>query len=217
MNGSQVLSCAVRDAPPDWPVIRVLALWSWPAVEPAETAHREAARQRARELLLRHAGRDIASAFLVSVRTAGGACRASISHERDLSLVAWCKQGCIGVDLVDMEQLRNTAPQDLLAAARLYLGESASSASNQPADMTPAPRRFAEEWARHEAMLKCLGLGLDEWSLERQARLNECTTAVVAFPAAVIGGSARWVAAVAWRCPSAAFALPAMPLCRGIG
>ena len=197
MSEPDVHRCEVVDAPCHWPELHVLAV-----VHPRSTdlaAGREAARERVRALLLRCAGPEVAASAVASARAAPGACRASISHESSHSLLAWCEEGCIGIDIVSALRLADSAPPVLAATAALYLGPDAAAVISSAADASQARSLFADAWARHEASLKCLGLALDEWSPALQAQLATCLTAVVSPPSQDFVVSAGWVTRIAWR------------------
>jgi 4'-phosphopantetheinyl transferase len=94
------------------------------------------------------------------LRRGGGGVEFNLSHSGGLALVAvtW---GCeIGVD-VEVEE----PGRDLVALAKRALPpESAAAVREAP----PSERstRFYAAWTRHEARLKCLGVGLTETSLQ---------------------------------------------------
>lgn len=196
-----VQRCDVVDAPPGWPALHVLAVAHPVVAEQCDAAARAAARRRVRELLLRHAGPEIATPFLATARSERGAHRVSISHEPSLSLLAWCEHGCIGIDIVDRRRLAPADPQELADTARLYLGPSSPASASHRSDAPGARVRFAEAWSRHEAKLKCLGLELGEWVPALEARLSSCQSAVVQLPPADHAGASPWVARVAWQPP----------------
>ena len=197
MSELNVHRCAVLGAPRRWPQLHVLTVAHMRTSGLA--AGRESARQRVRALLLRNAGPEIAASFVAAARAGAGACRASISHESSHSMLAWCEQGCIGIDIVDTHRLADSAPQELAATAALYLGPDVAAVVSSTADASQARRFFADAWARHEASLKCLGLALDEWSPALQAQLATCLTAVVSPPSQDFVVSAGWVTRIAWR------------------
>lgn len=90
----------------------------------------------------------------------------SISYSQDLALIALCAGARIGIDVTE------TAPMpDWAAVARSYLGPAVL-ARLAPADGAARDKAFALAWAELEARGKCLGLGLQEWSAERHARLQ---------------------------------------------
>ena len=198
MNDDSVFwRCRVVGAPPDWPDLQVLAVMHPQVLGHAQS--RAAARQRTRRMLLQHAGRDIAGPVLAAESGAGGAGRASISHEDGFSLVAWCERGCLGIDVVGPNGLAGASPEELERMTSLYLetdsaGKVASAATGQG-----SKQRFAMAWARHEAKLKCLGLGLDECSAALQIRLTNCRTARVALPPPVTCDAVALEAWIAWR------------------
>ena len=202
MSEPEVQRCVVVDAPRGWPALHVLAVAHPRFADPA--AGREAARRRLRALLLRHAGPEIAAPLLTAARAARGAGRASFSHEQSHSLLAWCEQGCIGIDIVSPQRLADMTAPALAATAALYLGPQVSALIRSTPEVAQACKLFAEAWASHEASLKCLGLALDEWSPGLQLQLTSCLTAAVAPPAQDCAGSALWVARIAWRSPFSA-------------
>jgi len=77
----------------------------------------------------------------------------NLSHSGDLALVA-VSQRAVGVDVERIEPAR-----DLLAIAERSFGEAEVA---RVRDAAPHERAatFYEEWTRHEARLKCLGVGL---------------------------------------------------------
>jgi 4'-phosphopantetheinyl transferase len=89
-------------------------------------------------------------------RLAGSAGRLefNLSHSGELALVAVARAGAVGVDVERVEPDR-----DLLALAERALRVDAARAVK---DADPAARGeiFYREWTRHEARLKCLGVGL---------------------------------------------------------
>ena len=107
----------------------------------------------------------------------------SISHLPSLSVAAISLRGAVGVDVmaIDTQSLPDWAD-----VARDYLGPLAAKALQQ----TPPhnhPAAFAQAWTTMEACLKCLGLGLTEWTPGLAARLQECTLTTLALPAGSCG------------------------------
>ena len=198
MNGEPAFwRCRVVAAPPDWPALQVLAV-AHPGA-PGHAHGRDAARRRVRQLLLQHAGPAIAAPFLATDGSASGACRASVSHEQGFSLLAWCEQGCIGIDVVGPRSLAGANPEELAITARLYLGADPAEGAARTATPQAASQRFASAWARHEAKLKCLGLVLEEGSAALWVRLADCRTARVALPPSLGCDAAASTAWIAWR------------------
>ena len=192
-----VWRCSVVGAPPHWPVLQVLAV-KHPQVH-GQAQSRAAARGRTRQVLLQQAGPDTAWPVLAAERGDTGAGRVSISHEDGFSLVAWCERGCIGIDVVGPRGLAGASPEELERMTSLYLGtDPAGTAAVTPAGQS-CQQRFAMAWARHEAQLKCLGLGLDECSAALHTRLSNCRTARVALPPSVTCDAAALEAWIAWR------------------
>lgn len=193
-----VWRCSVRDAPASWPHLHVLMVDSNSPETHNESSRRAVARERVRELLLRHAGPAITAPLLGATSSARGAQRTSISHEKTHSMLAWCDRGCIGIDTVGMQALASIGMRDLDDMARLYLGPTALPWADAVGGEPPTRRRFADAWARHEAQLKCLGLALDEWSPALQTKLAACQTAAVTLPTTDRSSSGQWVAWIAW-------------------
>jgi 4'-phosphopantetheinyl transferase len=77
----------------------------------------------------------------------------NVSHSGRLALFAFAR-GCVGVD-VELDR----RPIDEAALARRAFSPGAA---RRIATLAPAGRReeFLREWARHEAALKCLGVGI---------------------------------------------------------
>ena len=110
----------------------------------------------------------------------------SISHEAGLSVAALRRNGRVGVDI-----MRIAPGFDWQAVARDYLGPQAvRRIASQPEPEQPLA--FAHEWTRLEAGLKCLGLGLQEWSPALAQRLESCRLMALDLPVGLCG-------AVAWR------------------
>ena len=110
----------------------------------------------------------------------------SISHLPSFSVAAISLRGAVGVDVmaIDAQSLPDWAD-----VARDYLGPLAAKALLQ----TPPhnhPAAFAQAWTTLEACLKCLGLGLTEWTPSLAARLPQCTIASLALPAGNCGALA---------------------------
>ena len=107
----------------------------------------------------------------------------SISHLPSFSVAAISLQGAVGVDVmaIDMQSL-----SDWANVARDYLGPLAAKALQQtpPRDR---PAAFAHAWTALEACLKCLGLGLTEWTPDLAARLQACTVISLTLPAGSCG------------------------------
>lgn len=80
--------------------------------------------------------------------------RFNLSHSGDLALVAVASGREVGVDLEKIEPAR-----DLLALAERALAPEAV-AEIRAAQPPDRPLAFYRAWTRHEARLKCLGIGL---------------------------------------------------------
>lgn len=114
----------------------------------------------------------------------GHAIGLSVSHEAGLTLAAIRRHGAIGIDLLRIEPLH-----DWELVAMNYLGRHAH---QRIAAMAPLqrPLAFVREWTRAEACLKCLGLGLVEWSDLLEKRMNLCETIELALPDGLAGAVA---------------------------
>lgn len=206
--------CRVPGAGPDGPRVWALAA---PAAAPGAPpeARRALARRQARaalRVLLADACGGAPDSITLSTEP-GQPLRAlqwpqlglSISHERQLSLLACWPGGDVGVDVVAHDATASTA--ELQRVAQIYLGQEMASekapVAVHPSFHAPDFRVFAEAWARHEAGLKCLHLPLTEWTPALAARLAGVRAAAVELPA---WAAAHCSAAVAWRAaaPSAA-------------
>jgi 4'-phosphopantetheinyl transferase len=78
----------------------------------------------------------------------------NMSHSGELALYAFSRAGAVGVDV---EIARR--PIDEVAIAKRTLGASAA-AHLQALDPTTRRQEFLRAWTRHEAELKCLGVGI---------------------------------------------------------
>ena len=115
-----------------------------------------------------------------------GAVHLSISHLPGLSVAAISLRGAVGVDVmaVDMQSLPDAAD-----VAHDYLGPLLAQALLQTAP-NHRPTAFAHAWTALEARLKCLGLGLTEWTPGLAARLQQCTVVSLALPVSSCGALA---------------------------
>jgi 4'-phosphopantetheinyl transferase len=161
------------------------------AVDTPNTSIRDAARQQVRQVLRELLGDE------ALVSTPGQAIRLvrpgskigiSVSHEIGLSLVAVNFAGPVGIDLMrslDSADWREQIP----ALAQDYLGpQIAQNLVSLPA--AAQMRYFAEAWTQHEARLKCLGLGLQEWQPVLAERLSACHVEPLNLPSGYIGAVA---------------------------
>jgi 4'-phosphopantetheinyl transferase len=78
----------------------------------------------------------------------------NLSHSADLALVAVARDREVGVDVERIKPER-----DLVALAERVLAPEQAAAVREAAEPERA-RLFYELWTRHEARLKCLGVGL---------------------------------------------------------
>ncbi|SEI18787.1 4'-phosphopantetheinyl transferase family protein [Pseudomonas asplenii] len=82
----------------------------------------------------------------------------SISHEGTLSVAALNLHGAVGIDLMQVQEV-----PDWETIACDYLGPRTTRQLQQVAE-EQRPTAFAQAWCLREAMLKCAGLPLVEWS-----------------------------------------------------
>lgn len=92
----------------------------------------------------------------------------SLAHDGWISIAAYYVHGPVGIDVMQVQ-----ATHDWYNVARDYLGPRALDLLARSSDAERA-QAFAQAWSGHEAHLKCLGLGLSEWSeLPAIARLQQ--------------------------------------------
>ena len=110
----------------------------------------------------------------------------SLSHDTGLSVAAVNRHGPVGVDIV-----RVSTAFDWRATAHDYLGpDVASDIAALP--LSAQNETFLKAWTQHEARLKCLSLGLMEWSPALHAHFSVLQTAPLDLPA-------EWLGTVAYR------------------
>ena len=108
----------------------------------------------------------------------------SLSHEAGLSVAAVNRFGLVGVDIVE-----TSTEWDWRGVALDYLGpDVATDIAAQP--LIKQNQAFLQAWARHEAQLKCLSLGLVEWSPPLQSRLVALNVADLDLPTGGLGAIA---------------------------
>lgn len=90
----------------------------------------------------------------------------SIAHEAKYALATICSGNRVGIDVV------NIADEfEWKDTALLFLGEAVLQyISAKPVNQQF--RTFLQAWARHEAQLKCIGQGMQEWSEELEQQLS---------------------------------------------
>ena len=112
----------------------------------------------------------------------------SISHSPGVSVAAICQNAAIGVDVMQIDAMTVAHPEWLRLAGD-YLGPQVK-AKLQSAPPPTFPGLFAQAWTGFEATLKCLGLGLTEWSPELSRRLASCHVMALDLPANYCGSVA---------------------------
>jgi len=111
----------------------------------------------------------------------------SLSHDSGITLAALYPGGATGVDVMRIDAL-----PDWEMLALDYLGP----AERDAIAALPAGRRdhaFAQAWTRMEACIKCLGIGLREWTPELQRLLARCSVRQLALNEG-LSGAVAWVA-----------------------
>ena len=172
-----------------------------PATENRQVA-RSLVRSALRETLAVLRGQPATSVDLVSPPGAAiyanapvGKLSLSISHSPSVSVAAICQGAAIGIDVMQIEAITLGDPEWLRLAGD-YLGPQVA-AKLQSAPPSIFPNVFAQAWTDFEAALKCLGLGLIEWSPELARRLASCQVMALDLPANCCGS----VATAAHICP----------------
>lgn len=112
----------------------------------------------------------------------------SVSHAPGLSVAAVHRHGAVGVDVMRIGEWADWMP-DWDTVARDYLGPQAQARIHQA---TPDQRAcaFAREWTALEARLKCLGMGLTEWTPALEQRLAGCMVTALDVPLGLCGAVA---------------------------
>jgi 4'-phosphopantetheinyl transferase len=155
----------------------------------AREAQRAHIRQAVREALAQLLDVGIGALALESVPgtaprvLVGGALCAvgvSISHAGAMSVAALRRDGRVGVDLMEVEEI-----PDWARVALDYLGMATACrlASMAPPERTLA---FAQAWTAREASLKLFGLPLGEWT----PLVGDCTVTALALPPGLSGALA---------------------------
>ena len=137
----------------------------------------------------------------VRVLAAGTPVRVAISHMPGLSVAAISTRAAVGVDVMAVGV--QSFP-DWARLAHDYLGPLAAKAL-QHAPLVDRPAALAQAWTALEARLKCLGMGLMEWTPELAALLSVCDVASLALPAGICGAVAIAQAAALAKPPSRRF------------
>lgn len=113
----------------------------------------------------------------------------SVSHMPGLSVAAIGTGAAMGIDVMHVDQGVPQMP-DWERVARDYLG-AAATAWLQSTPPAQRPAAFAQAWTCFEARLKCLGLGLTEWTPALEQKLAPCHAMALALPENCRGAIAR--------------------------
>ena len=153
----------------------LLSLALRPGLPRAEA--RKLSRATLQDALQHHFGCD---ANAVSVETASGNApvvkvgrqrvHVSFSYEKDWAFIALDMCSPIGIDVTFIHHQAEWI-EECAKVAREYLAPAISRKIEGLAGLERAIA-FAEEWALHEARLKCRGLPLQEWTSELEVRLS---------------------------------------------
>ena len=114
----------------------------------------------------------------------------SISHASGQALLAWHWGGPVGADLQAVDC--NASVSELLAVAKLYLNRKSLKVLIECSSSALFFENFTRAWVAHEARLKCVGIGLVEWSEAVDVQLSAIRCAPIPLDAYFKG-------AVAWK------------------
>ncbi|WNO06534.1 4'-phosphopantetheinyl transferase family protein [Rhodoferax mekongensis] len=158
---------------------------------------RKLARATLREAVQHHFGCD---AKAVSVETVSGKAplvkigrqrvHVSFSYEQDWAFIALDVRRPIGIDVTFINHEAEWL-EECVRVAKEFLPPAISRRIEGLAGLERATA-FAEEWALHEAKLKCMGLPLQEWTSELEVRLSGMRTGS-------LGDIAGFMVAYAWK------------------
>jgi 4'-phosphopantetheinyl transferase len=96
--------------------------------------------------------------------------RFNVSHSGTLGLYALCANREVGVD-VELAARRGKSKRDEVAIARKMLGGTVASRLQGLAD-EERKREFLRAWVAHEALVKCLGVGLGGMAAYDSGRID---------------------------------------------
>lgn len=136
-----------------------LHVWSIDLSRESPPRRRDVANAALRQILASHLGKDperieLASGEHGKPRLAGGELEFNLSHSGELALVAVSAEHEVGVDVERVQPDR-----DPLALAERALGVDDIRAVRE-ASPEESGLSFHQRWARHEARLKCSGVGI---------------------------------------------------------
>jgi len=143
--------------------LEFLHLWSIDLAREPAPRRRAAANDALRQILAAHlpegADVELLTGEHGKPRLAGGGLEFNLSHSGEIALVAVSAEHPVGIDV---EKVR--PDRDPVALAERALGADDVSAVRE-ADPAERDLVFHQRWARHEARLKCLGVGIFQEAL----------------------------------------------------
>jgi len=103
----------------------------------------------------------------------------SISHMQGMSVAAISREAVIGIDVMQSDALSGEM-NDWAHVAMDYLGPTVTAFLHSTSSRQ-RPAAFAQAWTCFEACLKCLGIGLTEWTPVLAKQLAACSVAPLAL------------------------------------
>ena len=103
----------------------------------------------------------------------------SISHMPGMSVAAISREAVIGIDVMQSDALSGEM-NDWAHVAMDYLGPTVTALLHSTS-FRQRPAAFAQAWTCFEACLKCLGIGLTEWTPVLAKQLAACSVAPLAL------------------------------------
>ena len=103
----------------------------------------------------------------------------SISHMPQMSVAAISRKSVIGIDVMQAGALGGEM-NDWARVAMDYLGPTVTALLHRTSP-SQRPAAFAQAWTCFEACLKCLGLGLTEWTPVLAKQLAACSVVPLAL------------------------------------
>jgi 4'-phosphopantetheinyl transferase len=161
------------------------------AVDTPDSPIRDTARQLVRSVLLEILG-DVEliaiSGQPIRLARTDSPLGISVSHESGLSLLAIHRSGPVGIDVLNIPENPDWLAEIPTLASDYLSPQVARRIARLPAREQAA--QFARDWTTQEARLKCLGLGLEEWSAVLEKNLSQCRVQELDLPAGYVGAVA---------------------------